>query len=224
MPPLEAMACGCRAVISSDPALVEVAGPAALVVDPHDPPCAGGGGRHARLRLAAAAAHRAARAAPRAGLLLAAGGDTDARRLRARGRGSDPRAEPQRRAQRHRLDTASDAPIVERMQPGKYILVCFLSARNGKLHYQLGMKKQFTVAGDTGARPPKVDGIVLARDKKMEVPTVGPGRQTLELRNAAKKPRGFDLVTFEPGKRPRETLTAAPREVRRASRRQSCWG
>ena len=36
MPPLEAMACGCPAVISSDPALVEVAGPAALVVDPHD--------------------------------------------------------------------------------------------------------------------------------------------------------------------------------------------
>ena len=36
MPPLEAMACGCPAVISSDPALVEIAGPAALVVDPHD--------------------------------------------------------------------------------------------------------------------------------------------------------------------------------------------
>ena len=36
MPPLEAMACGCPAVISSDPALVEVAGPAAVVVDPHD--------------------------------------------------------------------------------------------------------------------------------------------------------------------------------------------
>jgi glycosyltransferase involved in cell wall biosynthesis len=36
MPPLEAMACGCPAVISSDPALVEIAGPAALVVDAHD--------------------------------------------------------------------------------------------------------------------------------------------------------------------------------------------
>jgi hypothetical protein len=66
------------------------------------------------------------------------------------------------------------------------------------------MKKQCTVAGDTRARPPKVDGIALARDKKMEVPTVGPGRQTLELRNAAKKPRGFDLMTFEPGNGPRD--------------------
>jgi len=36
MPPLEAMACGCPTVISSDPALVEVAGPAALVVDAQD--------------------------------------------------------------------------------------------------------------------------------------------------------------------------------------------
>ena len=42
----------------------------------------------------------------------------------------------------------------------------FLSAPNAKLHYQLGMKKQLMVAGDTGARPPKVDGISLTRDNK----------------------------------------------------------
>jgi hypothetical protein len=94
--------------------------------------------------------------------------------------------------------------ITRRLRPGKYIFVCFLSAPKGKLHYQLGMKKQFTVAGDTGARPPRADGIVRARDKSMEVPTVGPGRRTLELRNAAKEPREFDLVTFEPGRGPRD--------------------
>jgi hypothetical protein len=28
------------------------------------------------------------------------------------------------------------------------------------------MKKQLTIAGDTGATPPKVDGIILPRDNK----------------------------------------------------------
>jgi hypothetical protein len=55
---------------------------------------------------------------------------------------------------------------VEPKQPRKYILVGFLPAPNAKLHYQLGMKKQLTVAGDTGATPPKVDGIILPRDNK----------------------------------------------------------
>ncbi|MBD0349330.1 MAG: glycosyltransferase family 4 protein [Thermoleophilia bacterium] len=36
-PPLEAMACGCPVVVSSAGALPEIAGDAALVVDPHDP-------------------------------------------------------------------------------------------------------------------------------------------------------------------------------------------
>ena len=44
---------------------------------------------------------------------------------------------------------------MEPKQPRKYILVGFLPAPNAKLHYQLGMKKQLTVAGDTGATPPK---------------------------------------------------------------------
>jgi len=36
LPPLEAMACGCPAVVSRAGALPEVAGPAALTVDAHD--------------------------------------------------------------------------------------------------------------------------------------------------------------------------------------------
>ena len=172
MPPLEAMACGCPAVISSDPALVEVAGPAALVVNPHD------------YRALAEAVETLAfdwplrRRMVQRGLRHAQGfswpqaaiethADRDARRMRARGRRSDPRAKPRRQAQRHRRgDTASDARIVEPTQPRKYILVGFRSAPNAKLHHQLGMKKQLTVAGDTGATPPKVDGIILPRDNK----------------------------------------------------------
>lgn len=94
--------------------------------------------------------------------------------------------------------------ITRRLRPGKYVLVCFIPGPNGKPHYELGMKKQFTVAGNSGAASPKADGVVVASDKKMEVPTVSAGRQTLELRNAAKEPREFNLLTLEPGKTRRD--------------------
>ncbi len=41
-PPLEAMACGCPAIVSSAGALPEIAGDATLVVDPRDPPALAG--------------------------------------------------------------------------------------------------------------------------------------------------------------------------------------
>jgi uncharacterized cupredoxin-like copper-binding protein len=94
--------------------------------------------------------------------------------------------------------------ITRRLRPGRYVFLCFVSGPNGKPHYEFGMKRQFTVAGDTGAAEPKADGLVVASDKRMEVPVVRAGRQTLELRNAAQRPRGFELVSFEPGKTPRD--------------------
>ncbi|MGH2838720.1 MAG: hypothetical protein ACRDJY_10305 [Thermoleophilaceae bacterium] len=94
--------------------------------------------------------------------------------------------------------------ITRRLRPGTYGFVCFIPGPNGKPHYELGMKTQFTVAGDSGAASPDADGVVVAGDKKMEVPTVSAGRQTLELRNAAVEPREFNLLTLDPGKTRRD--------------------
>jgi glycosyltransferase involved in cell wall biosynthesis len=166
MPPLEAMACGCPAVISSDPALVEVAGPAALVVDAHD------------YRALAEAVQTLAldwplrRRIVQRGLRHAqdfswqqAAIETHAVYARV-GAGAvpepslnDTRNSPPGYSER-RTDRGAE-------QPRKYILpVYFRSAPNAKPHHQLGMKKQLTVASDTGARPPEVDGISLTRDNK----------------------------------------------------------
>ncbi len=94
--------------------------------------------------------------------------------------------------------------ITRRLRPGTYAFVCFFPGPKGKPHYELGMKKQFTVAGDTGAESPKADGVVTASDKRMAVPTISAGRQTLELRNAAEEPREFNLLTLDPGKTRRD--------------------
>jgi hypothetical protein len=92
--------------------------------------------------------------------------------------------------------------ITRSLQPGTYTFVCFLPAPDGKPHWQLGMKKRFTVSGDSGRALPRPDGVIVAHDKRYTTPQVRAGRQTLELRNAASRRREFELMTFKPGKSP----------------------
>jgi uncharacterized cupredoxin-like copper-binding protein len=92
--------------------------------------------------------------------------------------------------------------ITRKLRPGRYTFVCLLPAPDGRPHWQLGMKKQFTVVGESGRPLPRADGVIVARDDRYELPKVGAGRQTLELRNAASRRREFELMTFKPGKGP----------------------
>jgi uncharacterized cupredoxin-like copper-binding protein len=92
--------------------------------------------------------------------------------------------------------------ITRKLRPGRYTFVCLLPAPDGRPHWQLGMKKQFTVVGESGRALPRADGVIVARDDRYELPKVGAGRQTLELRNAASRRREFELMTFKPGKGP----------------------
>lgn len=92
--------------------------------------------------------------------------------------------------------------ITRELQPGTYVFVCFIPAPNGEPHFDLGMRRQFTVAGDTGESLPEADGVITAGEDGFEVPPIDSGEQTLELRNDASKPREFELLTFKPGKGP----------------------
>jgi hypothetical protein len=94
--------------------------------------------------------------------------------------------------------------ITRRLRPGTYAFLCFVPAPTGQSHFELGMAKQFTVAGDSGRTTPRADGVITAHDERMEVPQVSAGRRTLELRNAASSPREFDLMTFGRGKTMRD--------------------
>ena len=89
--------------------------------------------------------------------------------------------------------------ITRDLKPGSYAFICFLPGPGGKPHYALGMIKGFKVQGDSGAKPPKTDGTITARDSGFEVSFLTPGQRTIELRNDAKKPFGFSLFEQKPG-------------------------
>jgi hypothetical protein len=100
------------------------------------------------------------------------------------------------------MTPGEEISITRELRPGTYVFLCFIPGPNGKPHYELGMEKQFTASGDSGASLPEADGVITAENDRMDVPAVEAGEQTLELRNAASKPREFNLLAFEPGKGP----------------------
>jgi len=94
--------------------------------------------------------------------------------------------------------------ITRKLQPGTYLFLCFIPDPRGKPNYALGMKRLFKVAGDSGAQPPPVNGVIVAGEKAFRMPNIRAGRQTLELRNGASKPREFQLFALRPGKSERD--------------------
>jgi hypothetical protein len=89
--------------------------------------------------------------------------------------------------------------ITRDLKPGSYAFICFLPGPGGKPHYALGMFKGFQVQGNSGAKPPKVDGTITAKGSGFEISFLKPGEQTIELRNDSKTPFGFSLFEQKPG-------------------------
>jgi len=98
------------------------------------------------------------------------------------------------------MTAGAEISITRDLKPGTYAFLCFIPAERGKTHYDLGMKREFTVEGDSGEEPPEADGVITAGEDSFEVPEVTAGNQTLELRNEASEPREFNLASLNPGK------------------------
>jgi hypothetical protein len=98
------------------------------------------------------------------------------------------------------LSQGEEITITRDLQPGTYVMLCFLPSPKGVPHVNLGMIKSFELVGDSGRELPEPDAVIAARNGTYEIPAVEAGRQTLELRNADTKAREFFLVTFKPGK------------------------
>jgi hypothetical protein len=102
------------------------------------------------------------------------------------------------------LTPGSRVRITRKLQPGNYLFLCFIPDPKGRAHHALGMKRLFEVAGDSGAKPPRTDGVIVAGEKAFRMPKIKAGRQTLELRNGASEPREFQLFGLRPGKSERD--------------------
>ena len=97
------------------------------------------------------------------------------------------------------LTPATEITITRQLEPGRYAFLCYLPNSKGEPHVQLGMTREFTVVGDSGAQLPRPEAVVTAERKRFIVPKLRAGKQTIELRNASGGERGFMLTTFNPG-------------------------
>ncbi len=95
--------------------------------------------------------------------------------------------------------TGVSSSVTREFEPGNYAFVCFIPGPgNNENHLELGMRRGFTVSGDSGAAPDS-DGVVTATKDGFEVPEVPAGEPTLEVRNDGADPFDFALVRFNPG-------------------------
>ncbi len=97
------------------------------------------------------------------------------------------------------LDAGEEAALTQRLEPGRYVLLCFLDAPDGKTHIEHGMLREFVVEGDATAEAPKIDATVTL-GAGLAAPELEAGERTIELRNDGGEPSSVFLTSFKPGK------------------------
>jgi hypothetical protein len=97
------------------------------------------------------------------------------------------------------LEAGEQAALTQRLEPGRYVLLCFLPAADGKTHIEHGMLREFVVEGDAEAERPEVDATLELGTWKA-APQLEAGERTIELRNDGDRPSSVFLTSFEPGK------------------------
>jgi hypothetical protein len=103
------------------------------------------------------------------------------------------------------LQAGETAALTQRLDPGRYALICFLDGPSGKPHFMDGMVSLIDVEGDAGADAPEPDATLML-GKSLAAPELEAGRRTLELRNDNDEPNAVFLVSYEPGKTEEDLL------------------
>ena len=97
------------------------------------------------------------------------------------------------------LSPGEELGLTRELEAGTYVFLCFIPTPQGVPHVELGMLKSFELKGDSGARLPDPDAVIVANDAGYDIPELTAGEQTIELRNADDREREFFLVVLEPG-------------------------
>jgi hypothetical protein len=98
------------------------------------------------------------------------------------------------------LSPGESITVTRTLEPGSYVLLCFLPDEDGMPHALMGMYELFTVTGDAGVALPQSDAIITATDDALQVPALTTGEQTVKFENGGTKPHELALAAFEPGK------------------------
>lgn len=106
----------------------------------------------------------------------------------------------------HAPGTPSDATMV--LEPGEYVLVCFIPSPDGVPHMAKGMMKPLTVVpASPNAAAPTADVTMTLRDYGFDVaPEITAGKRTIEVVNAAEQSHEVFVARLEPGKTPQDLL------------------
>ena len=97
------------------------------------------------------------------------------------------------------LSPGEEITVTRRLEPGTYGLLCFFPSPTGKPHVELGMKREFRVAGESSTTLPTPDAVITATANGYSVPEIEAGTQTIELRNASGKEPSWYLTVPQPG-------------------------
>ena len=97
------------------------------------------------------------------------------------------------------LSPGEEITITRRLAPGTYGLLCFFPSPTGTPHVELGMKREFRVAGEPSTTLPTPDAVITATANGYSVPEMEAGTQTIELRNASGKEPSWYLSVPQPG-------------------------
>jgi len=89
---------------------------------------------------------------------------------------------------------------VSKLDPGQYLMLCFIRSADGVAHAAKGMVAPFTVTKPTLAAEPKYGYEVEAKDFQFTVPTLKAGEQTIEFKNNGPSPHEMTLYQVAAGK------------------------
>jgi uncharacterized cupredoxin-like copper-binding protein len=106
------------------------------------------------------------------------------------------------------IDPSGTSEVTLDLQPGTYVLACFIAGADGVPHLAKGMLKPLVVnAGNTGQAAPEVQGTFTARDFAFDMPeTLPAGKATFKVVNNGPQFHELNILKIAPGKAAEDVL------------------
>ena len=103
-------------------------------------------------------------------------------------------------------ESGDTATITLAVEPGNYMMLCFIPAADGVPHVMKGMARPLTVKGPSrNATEPRADLVMKLVDYDFELSQpLTAGRHTIRVENAGTQPHEVAIVRMQPGKTPQE--------------------